>query len=51
VPELNKLSVADDRSPVARDLTLTVRSGEVAALPGANGAGQTTTSCLGGQPP
>jgi ABC-type branched-subunit amino acid transport system ATPase component len=43
VLELNKLSVAYDRSPVVRDLTLTVRSGEVVALLGANGAGKTTT--------
>src|ERR1700742_4227544 len=43
VLELNSLSVAYDRSPVVRDLTLTVRSGEVVALLGANGAGKTTT--------
>src|ERR1700761_250327 len=43
VLELSKLSVAYDRSPVVRDLTLTVRSGEVVALLGANGAGKTTT--------
>jgi branched-chain amino acid transport system ATP-binding protein len=41
--EVNNLSVAYDRSPVVRDLTLTVRSGEVVALLGANGAGKTTT--------
>ena len=41
--EVNKLSVAYDRSPVVRDLSLTVRSGEVVALLGANGAGKTTT--------
>jgi len=35
-PELNSLSVADDRSPVVRDLTLTVRNGEVAALLGSH---------------
>src|ERR1700759_2714258 len=43
VLELSKLSVAYDRSPVVRDLTLTVRSGGVVALLGANGAGKTTT--------
>ena len=43
VLEVNKLSVAYDRSPVVRDLSLTVRSGEVVALLGANGAGKTTT--------
>src|SRR6202161_1587658 len=43
VLDLNSLSVACDRSPVVRDLTLTVRSGEVVALLGANGAGKTTT--------
>jgi len=41
--ELDKLSAGYDRSPVVRDLTLTVRSGEVVALLGANGAGKTTT--------
>jgi branched-chain amino acid transport system ATP-binding protein len=35
--------VAYDRAQVLRDLTLTVRSGEVVALLGANGAGKTTT--------
>src|SRR5258708_14734003 len=43
VLELNQLSVAYDRAQVVRDLTLTVRSGEVVALLGANGAGKTTT--------
>ena len=43
VLELNKLSVAYERSPVVRDLSLTVGSGEVVALLGANGAGKTTT--------
>ncbi len=43
VLELNDLSVAYDRSPVVRGLTLTVRNGEVVALLGANGAGKTTT--------
>jgi branched-chain amino acid transport system ATP-binding protein len=43
VLEVNNLSVAYDRSPVVRELTLTVRSGEVVALLGANGAGKTTT--------
>jgi branched-chain amino acid transport system ATP-binding protein len=43
VLELDKLSVGYDRVQVVRDLTLTVRSGEVVALLGANGAGKTTT--------
>jgi len=43
VLEVNNLSVSYDRSPVVRDVTLTVRSGEVVALLGANGAGKTTT--------
>jgi branched-chain amino acid transport system ATP-binding protein len=43
VLELSNLSVAYDRSPVVRDLSLTVSSGEVVALLGANGAGKTTT--------
>ena len=43
VLELDKLSVGYDRAQVVRDLTLTVRSGEVVALLGANGAGKTTT--------
>jgi len=43
VLELDNLSVAYDRSPVVRDLTLTVHPGEVVALLGANGAGKTTT--------
>ena len=43
VLELDKLSVGYDRTQVVRDLTLTVRSGEVVALLGANGAGKTTT--------
>ncbi|HMD92026.1 MAG TPA: ABC transporter ATP-binding protein [Trebonia sp.] len=43
VLKLDGLSVAYDRAPVVRDLTLTVGSGEVVALLGANGAGKTTT--------
>ena len=43
VLELDKLSVGYDRTQVVRDLTLTVRSGEVVALLGANAAGKTTT--------
>jgi branched-chain amino acid transport system ATP-binding protein len=43
VLELDALSVAYDKSPVVRDLTLTVGAGEVVALLGANGAGKTTT--------
>jgi branched-chain amino acid transport system ATP-binding protein len=43
VLELDDLSVAYDRAPVVRDLSLTVGSGEVVALLGANGAGKTTT--------
>ena len=43
VLELGGLTVAYDRSPVVRDLALTVGSGEVVALLGANGAGKTTT--------
>jgi branched-chain amino acid transport system ATP-binding protein len=43
VLELHQLSVAYDRAPVVRDLSLTVGSGEVVALLGANGAGKTTT--------
>ena len=43
VLELDRLSVAYDRAPVVRDLTLTVGRGEVVALLGANGAGKTTT--------
>jgi branched-chain amino acid transport system ATP-binding protein len=43
VLELERLSVAYDRAPVVRDLTLTVGRGEVVALLGANGAGKTTT--------
>ena len=43
VLELDRLSVAYDRAPVVRDLTLTVGGGEVVALLGANGAGKTTT--------
>jgi branched-chain amino acid transport system ATP-binding protein len=43
VLELDGLSVAYDRAPVVRDLTLSVGHGEVIALLGANGAGKTTT--------
>ena len=43
VLEVDQLTVAYYRAPVVRDLTLTVRSGEVVALLGANGAGKTTT--------
>src|ERR1700722_13258336 len=43
VLELTKLSVGYDRAQVVRDLTLTVRCGEVVALLGPNGAGKTTT--------
>ena len=43
VLELDGLSVAYDRAPVVRDLTLPVGGGEVVALLGANGAGKTTT--------
>jgi branched-chain amino acid transport system ATP-binding protein len=43
VLELDGLSVAYDRAPVVRGLTLTVGRGEVVALLGANGAGKTTT--------
>jgi branched-chain amino acid transport system ATP-binding protein len=43
VLELDRLSVAYDRAPVVRDLTLTVGRGEIVALLGANGAGKTTT--------
>ena len=43
VLELGGLSVAYDRAPVVRDLSLTVGRGEVVALLGANGAGKTTT--------
>src|SRR5580704_13907006 len=43
VLELDRLSVAYDRAPVVRDLTLTVGLGEVVPLLGANGAGKTTT--------
>jgi branched-chain amino acid transport system ATP-binding protein len=43
VLELDQLSVAYDRAPVVRDLTLTVGQGEIVALLGANGAGKTTT--------
>jgi branched-chain amino acid transport system ATP-binding protein len=41
--ELDGVSLAYDRAPVVRDLTLTVGAGEVVALLGANGAGKTTT--------
>jgi branched-chain amino acid transport system ATP-binding protein len=41
--ELDGVSIAYDRAPVVRDLTLAVRPGEVVALLGANGAGKTTT--------
>src|SRR5205823_12049199 len=43
VLELDRLSVANYRAPVVRDLTLTVGRGEVVALLGAIGAGKTTT--------
>jgi branched-chain amino acid transport system ATP-binding protein len=43
VLDVERLSVAYDRAPVVRDLTLTVAPGEVVALLGANGAGKTTT--------
>jgi branched-chain amino acid transport system ATP-binding protein len=43
VLELDGLTVAYDRAPVVRDLTLAVGRGEVVALLGANGAGKTTT--------
>src|SRR5215471_19318719 len=43
VLEVDGLSVAYDRAPVVRDLTLSVGGGEVVALLGANGAGKTTT--------
>jgi branched-chain amino acid transport system ATP-binding protein len=41
--DLEQLSAGYERAPVVRDLTLSVRSGEVVALIGANGAGKTTT--------
>jgi branched-chain amino acid transport system ATP-binding protein len=41
--ELDGVSIAYDRAPVVRNLTLTVAAGEVVALLGANGAGKTTT--------
>jgi branched-chain amino acid transport system ATP-binding protein len=41
--ELDAVSLAYDRAPVVRDLSLTVAAGEVVALLGANGAGKTTT--------
>jgi len=41
--ELDGVSLAYDRAPVVRDLSLTVGAGEVVALLGANGAGKTTT--------
>jgi len=41
--ELDNVSLAYDRTPVVRNLTLTVGAGEVVALLGANGAGKTTT--------
>ncbi len=47
VLDLNKLSVAYDRSPVVRDLTLTVGSGEVVALLGDSAL--LAASYLGGQ--
>jgi ABC-type branched-subunit amino acid transport system ATPase component len=41
--ELDGVSIAYDRAPVVRNLTLSVAAGEVVALLGANGAGKTTT--------
>ena len=43
VLELDGVSIAYDRAPVVRDLSLTVGAGEVVALLGTNGAGKTTT--------
>jgi len=43
VLELDGLTAGYNGSAVVRDLTLTVRPGEVVALLGANGAGKTTT--------
>src|SRR5262249_53141084 len=41
--ELDNVSIAYDRAPVVRNLTLAVRAGGAVALLGANGAGKTTT--------
>jgi ABC-type branched-subunit amino acid transport system ATPase component len=41
--EISQLSAGYDSVPVVRELSMTVRAGEVVALLGANGAGKTTT--------
>ena len=41
--EISELSAGYDNVPVVRNLSMSVRSGEVVALLGANGAGKTTT--------
>jgi ABC-type branched-subunit amino acid transport system ATPase component len=43
VLEITGMSAGYDNVPVVRDLSLSVRAGEVVALLGANGAGKTTT--------